>query len=99
MRHWRVSGLPLTRRFGSGFNCQPMSMRAGPTGVRYRRPGPTAYRRLLNQKFIVLSDTLPKSKKPTPPSFPVSGMRTSDDPSNIERPPIGRPKPLSGLTS
>src|SRR6266581_3376759 len=74
-------------------------MRAGPTGVRYRKPGPAAYSRLLVGSVSESPDTLPKSKKPTAPSFPNSGLRISVDPSNIDRPPIGRPKPLNGLTS
>src|ERR1044071_3887178 len=74
-------------------------MRAGQTGGGYLIPGPPAYTSSLVGSRIDWFDTAPKSKKATPPSLPNSGLRISLEPSSIDSPPIGRPNPLSGLTS
>src|SRR3954464_13690511 len=45
------------------------------------------------------AQTLPPSRKRTPPRLPKSGARSSDVNENMLSPPTGSPDSLSGLTS
>src|SRR5207248_10908633 len=58
-----------------------------------------AYRRSPGLIPQELAQTFPPSRNATPPRLPLRIARISDVNASMELPPIGRPDPLSGLTS